>query len=159
MPADSVGQRSAWHADSELPLVVLDTNVWLDLYFFRDPAVAPLAQALQCGAVQAVRSDRTDAELCKVLVRPPFAAKLPPASVTALLARWRGLARRAEADRCAPWSCHDPDDQKFLDLAYSTQARTLYTKDRALLRLARCARQDGLRIEQPRAPVSPPRTP
>ena len=33
--------------------------------------------------------------------------------------------------------CKDPDDQKFLELAYASQADTLITKDKALLKLAR----------------------
>ena len=33
--------------------------------------------------------------------------------------------------------CKDRDDQKFLELAYTSQADTLITKDKALLKLAR----------------------
>jgi predicted nucleic acid-binding protein len=33
--------------------------------------------------------------------------------------------------------CKDRDDQKFLELAYASQADTLITKDKALLKLAR----------------------
>jgi len=132
------------------PRVVIDSNVWLDLFVFRDPAAQPLAQALRVGSLAAVRSHQTDAELIAVLARPRFAA-LIGTSASALMQQWQALAQCfAGLDR-APWLCRDPHDQKFLDLAYSAHARTLFTKDRALLRLARAAYRDGLQIICPLA--------
>ncbi len=128
--------------------VVIDTNVWLDLFVFEDRAAQPLAQALQGGSLVAVRSEQTDAELLAVLARPRFAA-LGAAAVSALIRRWQLLAQCAPVPGRAPWLCRDPDDQKFLDLAYYAHACALYTKDRALLRLARAARHDGLQIVGP----------
>jgi predicted nucleic acid-binding protein len=71
---------------------------------------------------------------------------------------WRTLARPVQDLRAAPWSCRDTDDQKFLDLAFSAPAALLFTKDRALLDLARRARRQGLQILQPAgyATVAPP---
>ncbi|MGB3427088.1 MAG: PIN domain-containing protein, partial [Burkholderiaceae bacterium] len=51
----------------------------------------------------------------------------------------------------APIACTDPHDQKFLDLAYTARADWLVTKDKALLKLARRARRDGLLIFIPAA--------
>lgn len=136
--------------------VVIDTNVWLDLFVFDDWAARPLAQALQSGALLPIRSEHTDAELQAVLARPLFAAKLSPGARAALINRWQALARCVAASHAAPWSCRDPHDQKFLDLAYSAQAQTLFTKDRALLRLARAARRNGLQIASPGAAVTAP---
>ena len=42
--------------------------------------------------------------------------------------------------------CRDPDDQKFIDLALSTQARWLISRDKALLALAKRAKPRGLSI-------------
>jgi predicted nucleic acid-binding protein len=42
--------------------------------------------------------------------------------------------------------CHDPHDQKFLDLAFSAQAAVLLTEDEAPLALARKGRGFGLQI-------------
>ncbi len=46
--------------------------------------------------------------------------------------------------------CRDPRDQKFLDLAFSSQAAVLLTKDEDLLALAGKARGFGVRILSPR---------
>jgi len=131
------------------PCAVIDTNVWLDLFVFQDPAARHLALALQCGAWRAVRSPRTDAELLAVLARPKIAAKLPPDAVAELTQNWQARAQNVASSATAPWVCRDRDDQKFLDLAFSVRAQALFTKDRALLRLARRARRDGLQITAP----------
>ena len=130
------------------PLVVIDTNIWLDLYIFHEPSARDLAAALAAGSLRAVCSDATDTELRRVLARPAFAGRAAALGPEPLLA-WQALAHRASAVRPAPWLCSDADDQKFLDLAYSTSAVALFTKDRALLRLARRARQAGLAIRTP----------
>ena len=39
--------------------------------------------------------------------------------------------------------CSDKDDQKFMELAYDSHASYLFTKDRALLKLARRNRKTG----------------
>jgi putative PIN family toxin of toxin-antitoxin system len=130
---------------------VIDTNAWLDLFVFRDARAQGLVQALRQRRVLALRSSRTDAELHAVLQRPIFAARLKPADRDALLREWVETARNMEgtAIRTAPWICRDPDDQKFLDLAFSAGAAWLFTKDRALLDLARKARLGGVRILTP----------
>jgi len=132
------------------PRVVIDTNVWLDLFVFQDRAVLPLAQALQSAALVAIRSCQTDAELLVVLARPRF-ARLAGASSSALMQHWLALAQCTTTLGSAPWLCRDPNDQKFLDLAYSARAHNLITRDRALLRLAPAARPTGLRIVGPAA--------
>jgi putative PIN family toxin of toxin-antitoxin system len=132
------------------PLAVIDTNAWLDLFVFRDPGAAALERALREGAVRAVRSAATDAELLAVLQRPAFAGRCGAERREALLAAWQAASHRLEARHAAPWACRDPDDQKFLDLAHSVAAAWLITKDRALLHLARRARRAGLRIVCPR---------
>ncbi len=40
--------------------------------------------------------------------------------------------------------CSDPDDQKFIQLAWAARASWLLTKDKALLKLARRTRKAGL---------------
>jgi len=45
----------------------------------------------------------------------------------------------------APWLCQDPDDQVFLDLAYSLRPCILLSKDLELLKIApRAAKEDIL---------------
>jgi len=130
------------------PRVVIDTNVWLDLFVFHDPAARALALALQGHTLVAICSSQTDAELLAVLARPRF-ARLAGACGSALMQQWQALAQFVPTWGSAPWQCRDSNDQKFLDLAYSAGAHTLFTKDRALLRLARAARRAGLRIIAP----------
>jgi predicted nucleic acid-binding protein len=107
-------------------------------------------QCLRSGTLLALRSGATDAELPGVLARPQLSRRSTPAAREAALASWQRLARAGQVLQPAPWRCRDPDDQKFLDLAHSNGAGILFTKDRALLALARKAQPAGLRIAPPR---------
>lgn len=130
--------------------VVLDTNVLLDLLLFDDVRARPLGLALQTGQIRALATQPMLDELADVLRRPFVAAWPVDASTVAALAQ--GLCRRVEprptADDPAP-RCADPDDQKFIDLAWTWPARWLISRDRALLALARPALKRGLRITTP----------
>jgi putative PIN family toxin of toxin-antitoxin system len=127
-------------SDEMPPRVVLDTNVCLDLFFFRDPRCHALAQALDEGRVQAVSQADCHAEWLRVLTYPD----LPITDA--------GRQEAMEAyDRCLSFPalaekpgitlprCRDPDDQMFLEVALAAGAGALVTKDNELLRLAsRC---------------------
>ena len=130
------------------PTAVLDTNVLLALWLFRDPEVDPLRAALAAGKLRACRSPATDAEFAEVLRRPELFSVAPERQV-ALLAAWHAASWPVEALRSAPWVCRDPLDQKFLDLAVSAGAAWLITRDRDLLKLARKTRRQGLIIATP----------
>lgn len=129
------------------PRIVIDTNVLLDLWVFADPAVAPLAAALDARHVRPVRSDATDGELRAVLARPAFA--LAPDRQAALVADWLARAEAVAAPPVAGLRCRDPLDQKFVELAVAAGARWLVTRDRALLALARRAGARGLTVVTP----------
>ena len=45
--------------------------------------------------------------------------------------------------------CSDGDDQMFIDLAWSHRVDCLFTRDKALLRLSRRAREDGVLVLRP----------
>lgn len=140
------------------PLWVLDTNVVLDLLHFDDTLARPLRQALMEGRLCCVVTDATLDELQRVLAYPEFA--LDAEQQAALFARYQALSVRVEAEgvkaglphKGTPihyglkpvWSrmprCSDPDDQKFIELAASSAAQALISKDRAVLKLRRrCA--------------------
>lgn len=127
---------------------VLDTNVLLALWLFREPAVEPLRVAVEAGLLQPVCCQATDAEFAEVLNRPELFS-IEPERQAALLDAWRARASPVEAIQSAPWVCRDPLDQKFLDLAISAGATWLITRDRDLLKLARKARRQGLVIVAP----------
>ena len=123
------------------PLVVLDTNVVLDLLHFDDATARPLRDALEAGWVRCVVTDATLGEWRRVLGYPEFA--LDATRQAALLARYQSLAVRLDVvDVPDMPRCSDPDDQKFLELAAAARAQGLVSRDRALLKLRRrCAPQ------------------
>jgi len=129
--------------------IVLDTNAFLDCWVFDDPAAAPLKRAIEAGEAAPVRSSATDAELGVVLERRIF--RLADAARHALLLQWNARAALVEVGAAATLRCQDPDDQKFLDLAFAAQARALFTKDKALLATASRARRLGLHVVPPHA--------
>jgi len=130
-------------------LAVLDTQVVLDWMVFRDPSAARLADAIESGSLHWLTSQAMQHELEHVLDRGVAAAWMPQRAVIAqTCAR---LARRV--DGLIPpvplLHCSDPDDQKFIDLALASRAHWLFTRDRALLRLARKARERGVVVIRP----------
>ncbi|WP_126286155.1 putative toxin-antitoxin system toxin component, PIN family [Burkholderia stagnalis] len=133
--------------------VVLDSNVWIDILVFDDPATRPIRAALESGALVALIDGRCLTELEHVLDYPQFQARaVDKAAALEIVAR---LAQRVEpppvaADAPPLPKCKDRDDQKFLELARAARAEWLVSKDRALLKLAkRTARDFGFRIAQP----------
>lgn len=129
------------------PRAVIDTNVLLDFWVFDDPVARPLRGAIESGRVNALRSGDCIDELTQVLLRDRF--PLASEARFAVLRDWDRLATPMERVFPAPLACSDRNDQKFLDLAYTARADWLVTKDKALLKLARRARRDGLLILSP----------
>ena len=122
------------------PIVVLDTNVCLDLFFFGDARCVHLRAALAAGTVIAVSREDCHAEWQRVLFYPelPIDDQTRPAVIAAYdrIIRFPPLPELAGS--VLP-RCGDPDDQMFLELALAAGAATLVTKDNELLRLAgRC---------------------
>ncbi len=128
-------ERSAASA----PGLVLDTNVALDWLAFGDPRVRALVAAIERGAVRLVTDEACLEELRRALAYPEL--KLDAAAQARALARYLGHARRLDGatrgDATKLPRCADPDDQKFLGLAWQARAAWLLTRDKALLALAR----------------------
>lgn len=131
------------------PRVVIDTNVLLDFWVFDDAASRPLRAAVESGQVNALRSGDSVDEFTQVIMREKFG--LATDTRFGILRDWDRLATPVERVFAAPFPCSDRDDQKFLDLAYTARADWLVTRDKALLKLARRARRDGLKILAPAA--------
>jgi putative PIN family toxin of toxin-antitoxin system len=133
-------------------LIVIDTNVCLDLFVFRDPRWASLLAALEGGTVEAVtRADCRD-EYLFVLHYPhlPLDDGTRPDAAARFDALIRVVAPDSRAVRLPV--CTDRDDQKFLEIARDAGAAILVTKDKALLKLAKRNARDGLfRIMTPEA--------
>ena len=119
----------------ETDKVVLDTNVVLDLWLFDDPRFAGLAQALS-HSLRWVATAEMREELSRVLRYEHVMRLCEQRGVQAeeLLRRFDELALLCPVAAKAPYTCKDPDDQKFIDLALAQRA-TLYSKDKYVLAL------------------------
>ncbi len=135
--------------------VVLDTNVLLDIFVFNDFRAIHLKQALIEKQVQALATPKTLDEFADVMSRPLF--NLEAATQENILSQWRSLAKvLPDASlTTAPWQCQDPDDQVFIDLAFTSRPCTLVSKDNEILKLSSRARNalviitDHYTIEKP----------
>ena len=130
------------------PRIVIDTNVCLDLFVFRDPRWQGLMDALHSGAVEAVtRADcRLEWQMVLHYSHLPITDETRPgfnAAYDALITCLAAEALTPRTDIRLPL-CTDRDDQKFLELALGAHATTLITKDKALLKLARKTAKIGL---------------
>lgn len=128
--------------------VVLDTNIVLDLFVFRDAATAPLLQALRDGAIDWISTSPMRDELERVLAYPQIVPrlafyKLPASDV---LAAFDHHARIVEAAAKASVTCSDTDDQIFIDLAVAHQA-WLLSKDQAVLSMQKRLLALGVRAQ------------
>jgi len=128
--------------------VVLDTNVCLDLFVFRDARWNVLLAALREGRLEAVTRNDCRDEWLAVLEYPhlPLDADSRPQAMQAfdaLIACIDTSELRPRMEVRLPL-CSDPDDQKFLEVARDSAANVLITKDKALLKLARKTARAGL---------------
>ena len=116
--------------------VVLDTNIVLDLFVFKDAGVEPLAQALQSGALRWLATQAMREELERVLGYAHIASRLAPGETSGpgVLALFDRYSQLVECAAGAGPVCEDPDDQKFIELALAHGA-LLLSKDRAVLSL------------------------
>jgi putative PIN family toxin of toxin-antitoxin system len=132
--------------------IVIDTQVVMDWLLFRDPSCAALGEAVTQARLSWHSSPRMYAELLHVLGRGVAAAWQPDL---------QAIAAHFEQHACRPTQeppsalhllrCRDPDDQMFLDLAVAVKARWLFSRDRAVLALAKRARAHGIEIITPLA--------
>ena len=137
---------------SSTPVVVLDTNVVLDWLLFEDGSCAGLARRLHSGQVRWHATESMRNELAGVLRRRQLQHWSP--NREHILSTFELLAVVQPMPLCAAESipklrCRDPDDQKFIDLAVAVEAKWLFSKDRALLDLARAARAIGIEVLTP----------
>jgi putative PIN family toxin of toxin-antitoxin system len=130
------------------PRLVLDTNIILDLLVFKDPSAEPIQLLLDAKLVDAVRSEASMLELIDVIQRPAF--KLSQEEQERILQVWESSARLMEnaAIESAPFTCRDPDDQVFINMAYSLRPALLLSKDLRVLELQAIAKQHGVEISQ-----------
>ncbi len=119
-------------------MIVIDTNIVLDLFVFKDPLAQPLALALANQTYKWIATAPMRDELERVLDYPNIALRLDAAQITAtgVLAQFDAQVQWMDVAPRATLICRDPDDQKFIDLALAHQT-ILLSKDRAVLCMAK----------------------
>ncbi|APW41487.1 putative toxin-antitoxin system toxin component, PIN family [Rhodoferax saidenbachensis] len=115
-------------------MIVLDTNIVLDLFVFEDPATKSLLTALQQGTLRWIATPPMRVELERVLAYPQIVKSLAHHQRTAaqVLAHFDSMAVLQDIAPKASVTCKDADDQKFIDLAVTHHAMLL-SKDNAVL--------------------------
>ena len=130
-------------------LVVIDTNIALDLLVFEDPAWGLLTVRLAAGELHWLASAAMRTELERVLGYPLIARRMaqrelqPPAVLADFDTRVRMLDGTPPR---APCVCSDPDDQVFIDLAVAHGA-LLLSKDRAVLSMKKRLALRGVAVQ------------
>jgi len=114
--------------------VVLDTNIVLDLWLYKDPATPALLEALTNKTVQWMATQVMRDELERVLAYTHIAQRLTFSQLAAqdILAQFDAHAQLMPVAAKALFVCKDADDQKFIDLAAEHQTQ-LISKDKAVL--------------------------
>lgn len=126
--------------------VIFDTNVLLDIFIFNDFRAIHIKSALVNKQVKALATPKTIEEFADVISRPLFS--LEKSTQDQILHEWTNLATFMQDEMLlsAPWRCQDPDDQIFLDLAYTAKPCLLLSKDNELLKIAKKAAIENILI-------------
>jgi len=115
-------------------LLVLDTNIVLDLFVFADARAQPLRERLEGVEGEWIATAAMREELQRVLCYAHIESRLAFYGLrdADVLGRFDRHARIVPAPDKAPLTCSDPDDQIFIDLAFHHKG-LLLSKDNAVL--------------------------
>src|SRR4051812_41971336 len=96
--------------------LVLDTNIVLDLFVFKDKAVTELGAAIANKEVTWLATPAMREELACVLSYEQIGVRMGAASTTPdeVLDAFDSLAALVDAAPVSKITCRDPDDQKFI---------------------------------------------
>jgi putative PIN family toxin of toxin-antitoxin system len=119
-------------------MMVLDTNIVLDVFLFQDPATQALKTALADRTIRWIATAPMRDELARVLTYPKIVQRLAFYQLSAadVLAQLDAQAQLVAVAPKAALTCRDPDDQKFIDLAVAHKS-ALLSKDQAVLCMAK----------------------
>ena len=126
--------------------IILDTNILLDIFVFEDVRADRLRNAVLNRQIKTYSNQTSVEELADVISRPFF--DLEEGRQAEIMGQWQSLSQSIEDPKLepAPWKCQDPDDQVFLDLAFTVRPSILISKDNAVLKLATRALKEGVWI-------------
>ena len=129
-------------------IIVLDTNIILDLFVFNDPVAEPIRQALANSELNWLATQPMREELARVLTYPKIAARLAFYKLTAsdVLIQFDQHARLVDVAPKASVTCTDADDQKFIDLAVQYRA-LLLSKDKDVISMKKRLLAQGIRAK------------
>lgn len=132
-----------------MDVLVLDTNIVLDLWVYEDPATEPLRAALAEPRTAWLATDAMREELARVLAYPQIVKRLAARALPAgdVLAAFDRRVQIVPDASKAPYTCKDADDQKFIDLAVAHGA-ALLSKDAHVLSMARRLDRLGVRVSR-----------
>ncbi|MBC3875358.1 putative toxin-antitoxin system toxin component, PIN family [Undibacterium flavidum] len=117
--------------------IVLDTNVCLDLFAFKDPRWQMILQALDSKELNAITREDCRNEWLAVLHYPHLPVDDDNrAQIVSTFDHYITIEENPPKTIKLP-ACSDKDDQKFLEICRDADAQILVTKDKALLKLAR----------------------
>ncbi len=129
------------------PLLVIDTNVWLDILYWGDAQTVQLASDIESGAVDVCITLAAIEELADVIARKQFA--IEPERQLTLLKHVLSVSTLVAPPSKATAKCRDADDQKFLDLTQSVGADYLVTKDKLVLKAGKRLKKYGVLVLTP----------
>ena len=132
-----------------LPLLVLDTNIVLDVFVFNDAAAQPVRAGLAAGQLDWIATPAMRVELERVLGYPKIVPRLAFYQLSAadVLVHFDAHARLLPVPAKAPVTCSDADDQMFIDLAVA-QRSTLLSKDKAVTSMQKRLLALGVRVQK-----------
>jgi putative PIN family toxin of toxin-antitoxin system len=118
--------------------LVIDTNIVLDLFVYEDSTTTPLRQHLGLPATRWLATTAMRDELARVLAYPQIVKRLQARELPAqaVLDQFDQRTETVDAAPKAPYTCKDPDDQQFIDLAVLHQG-VLVSKDAEVLCMAK----------------------
>ena len=128
-------------------MIVIDTNVLLDIWIYSDTATVTLRQKLLDRQLQWLTTAAMREELLRVLDYEHIARRREKDGISSIDVM-QAFDRHSSCVPDAPRSsyvCKDADDQKFIDLAVANKA-ILLSKDRQVLKLKKRLMLVGVQV-------------
>ncbi len=135
--------------EQPLPLLILDTNIVLDVFVFNDAAAQPIRDGLAARSLDWIATTPMRSELERVLGYPQIVPRLAFYALSAadVLAQFDAHARLVPVPAKASVTCSDADDQMFIDLAVAHRC-TLLSKDKAVTSMAKRLQAFNVRTQK-----------
>lgn len=133
--------------EADIHALILDTNVLLDLLYWRDSKVAGLLKKVAKENALVLFDEETLFEFADVIAREQFKLSVKEQEEALQKAASLGFIVKTP-EVVAPVHCKDTDDQKFLNLAYCYKG-TLLTRDKRVLKCEKKLRRHGVRVMKP----------